>query len=216
MFKALTPIIGILVAVGLFFTYVQPTFEEVKLIQNETAQYAQAVERASELQRRISELRSQQNAIPLGDLERLEAFLPNRIDEVSLLIDIDALADEHNLVLGDIKVASDDGKESSGDLAGRSNAAALPPADATDPAADPTLDPLAGTSGSGELVSQYSTLDISFSVTGTYNNFRAFLLEVERSLVLMEVVSIEFTESEGELVPFTVTLRFYSLNAPTS
>ncbi len=209
MFKALTPIIGILVAVGLFFTYVQPTFEDVKMIQSETAQYAQAVDRASELQQRISELRAQQNAISISDLERLEAFLPNRIDEVSLLIDIDALATENNLALSNIKVNAE---SESGDEGG---------APATDPAMDPTLDPTFDPTANigtpaGTASSQYTSLDISFTVNGTYNDFRVFLDEIERSLVLMEVADLVFAESEGDLMPFEVTLRFYSLNAPTS
>ena len=104
MFKVLFPIIGILIAVGLFFVYVRPTFQAIRGIQDETSQYAQATEKASELMARIAELKQQQSNISLGNLERLEALLPNRVDEVAVLLDIDALAVENHLKLGDIKV----------------------------------------------------------------------------------------------------------------
>lgn len=212
MFKALTPIISIIVAVGLFFTYIRPTFQDVKAIQDETAEYAQAVEKASELKRRIAELKAQQSAIPLADLERLEALLPDRVDEVAALIDVDALAARHNLILGDIKVVDQKGTDSKGSQA--TQPGPITPA----PGAMPGL---AGASGAatpqdaegGAIRGQYATLDIGFSVTGAYNDFRLFLEEIEQSLVLMEVTKITFTESEGDAMVFTVGIRLYSLNS---
>lgn len=206
MFKLLTPIIGIVVALGLFFTYVQPTFQDVKAVQNETMQYAEAVNRASELQQRIAELRSQQSAIALSDLERLEAFLPDRINEVALLIDLDALATNSNLSLSEISVEKPEEEDS--DAA----AQALPTDAETDSSFEPV--PEFGNTPNSALSGQYTTLDISFTVTGTYNDFREFLSNLEQSLVLMEVVKINFSDTEGDLVPFDLTIRFYSLNAP--
>lgn len=203
MFKALTPIIGIIVAVGLFFTYVRPTFEDIKGIQDETAQYAQAIEKASELQQRINELKQRQNSIPLADLERLEAMLPDRVEEVTVLLDIDALATTHRLVLGDIKVGEEAKVASAGQ---HSPDGSGQPTDETGLLEDPDA----------ALRSQYTTLDMSFSVSGAYDDFRAFLAEIERSLVLMEITKIAFGASEGDAVPFTVAIRLYSLNAPAS
>lgn len=203
MFKALTPLIGIVVAVGLFFTYVRPTFEDIKGIQDETAQYAQAIEKASELRQRINELKQRQSSIPLADLERLEAMLPDRVEEVMVLLDLDVLATMHRLVLGDIKV----GAEANTAPAGQN-----PPEDFEQSADETALleDPDAA------LRRQYTTLDMSFSVSGAYNDFRAFLEELERSLVLMEITKITFEKSEGDAVPFTVAIRLYSLNPPAS
>lgn len=74
-----------------------------------------------------------------------------------------------------------------------------------------------GQSGlSAKFADQYSTLEIGFSVEGTYDDFRAFLEDLERSLVLMEVTSVAFGSSEGDSIPFSVTIRLHSLNPPVS
>ena len=213
MFKALTPLIGIIIAVGLFFSYVQPTFRDVKTIQDETAEYAQATERASELMQRINGLKAQQGGILPVDLERLEALIPDRIDEVSALIDIDALTVAHHLMLGDIEVGEQGQTESS---AGAGVAGGQPGATAPGAMATADADGFAFMQAGESLESQYSTLDIGFSVTGTYDDFRMFLSDIERSLVLMEVTGVTFAASEGDAIPFTMKVRLYSLNAPAS
>lgn len=193
MFKILIPILGIIIAVGLFFTYIQPTFSEVRMIQDETAQYAEATEKATELQQRITQLKAQQERISQEDRARLETLLPNVLDEVTLLIDINTLASAHNLILSDIDVGNTEGVDT----------AVVEQQGATPATADP-------------LREQYVPLDIGFSVAGSYADFRNFLKELERSLVLTEVTQIQFTESEGDLTRFDIVVRFYSLNSPAS
>ncbi len=216
MFKALTPLIGIIIAIGLFVTYVRPTFADIRGVQDETAQYEQAIEKASELQSRINELKQKQSSISLAHLERLEALLPNRIDEVSVLIDLDMLARNHGLVFGDIAVGDQLKNEGTSsktpDPTDPSSSVAVP-GTPTAPG-DSTVMP--GIAPESSLSSQYTTLEVTFSVTGSYDDFRAFLKDIEYSLVLMEVVEIKFAESEGDAVPFSMTVRLYSLNAPSS
>jgi len=213
MSKTLTPIVGIIVAVGLFFSYIRPTFEDIKGVQDEAARYTQAVEKASELQQRINELKQRQSSISLADLERLEALLPGRVDEVAVLIDLDAIASSHNLTLGDVEVGDRESDETQ-----EQNAQSQPGTVAVpgQMAGSPDDEVFSGMESAEAITSQYATLDISFSVVGTYNDFRMFLRDIERSLVLMEVTKITFTESEGDAVPFAVTVRLYSLNPPTS
>jgi Tfp pilus assembly protein PilO len=80
--------------------------------------------------------------------------------------------------------------------------------------------PLGGVSqprdSKGALQGQYATLDITFSVSGTYSDFKMFLADIERSLVLMEVTKITFTKSEGDTMRFVMGVRLYSLNPPVS
>ncbi len=217
MFKTLTPIIGIIVAVGLFFTYIQPTFQDVKGIQDESASYAEATQKASELQQRISELKAQQSSISLANLERLQALLPDRINEVSVLIDLDTLATMHHLKLGTIKVG-DQTSTKTGAQTRQPPLAAAPAGAATSPGGVPSplgVSPQTGVT-TGAVQGQYATLDIGFSVSGTYKDFRMFLTDIERSLVLMEVTKITFAKSEGDTVPFMMSVRLYSLNPPTA
>jgi len=163
MFKTLIPIIGILIAVGLFFTYILPTFREVQAVTAETNQYAEAVDTALELQRRVSELKEQQNNISLVDLERLEAMVPDRIDEVGFLVDLDQLAKAHNLSLGKIQISNEAADLSTS--AGR-RAASSGKEEAPLTSAEGGVDT--------KVKNQYTPLDISFSVSGSYDDFRGF------------------------------------------
>jgi len=195
MFQFLFPAAGVIIAVGLFFAYVQPTFNEAKLIEAEAAQYEEAVLRASELQQRVNELKSRQSNIPVADLERLEAFLPTSFDEVTTLLDLSVLADQHNLTFSN----------SESDRSG----ASVPVEDPDESALD----------GSGELSSQqrirsqYEANDVVFSVSGSYEDFKSFLADIERSLRFSEVMSIGFEEPEGDLLSFALRVRFYSLDS---
>lgn len=195
MFRTLTPIIAILIGIGLLTTYVRPTFEAVGALQDETEDYAQAIDRADALRTRINELVAKQNAFSSVDLERLEAFLPDRVDEVSLMLDLDALATQHRLAFGNISVKNNVSVEEV------TEARAI--ADDIDPAAP--QQERAVSSGAA-----YVPMDISFTVTGTYQDFRSYLRELERSLLLMDVVRISFAESDGDLTDYNLTVRAYS------
>lgn len=191
MFHLFLPIAGIVIALALFFVYVQPTFQEVKLIEAETAQYREAVGHAAELERRINELKSRQSSIALSDLERLEAFLPDRVDDVALLMDLSALASEHGLTFGNLNEAQD-----GADL----------------PAEDP--EEFGAFDDEASAAKPYTPHDVTFAVSGSYAGFRSFLADLERSLMLAEVMSITFTESEGDALSFNMRVRFYSLKQP--
>lgn len=198
MFRTLTPIIAIIVGLGLLFTYVRPTFEDIRSIQDETEDYAHAIDRADALRQRINELVAKQNSFSTLDLERLEAFLPDTVDEVSLMLDLDALADRHGLIFGNIQVTESDDQ---------------PAAVAVTSQAD--IDPAApqDQQASQSVGVAFAPRDISYTVTGTYESFRRYLRDLEQSLTLMDVVELQFTESEGDLVSYNMTVRVYSFNS---
>lgn len=205
MFKTLIPIVGILVAVGIFFTYVEPTFREIQLIQAETTEYADAAEHAAELQRRVAELKAERDAIPLSDLERLEALVPDRIDEVAFLVDLTALMQGHGLSLRDVQVGGDVPAGSAaavarGDREDEDDAVALPPEEG---------------GVAGAVNNQYSTLDIFFSASGSYEGLRGLLADLEESLTLLDVIRIEFMRPQEGPDVYALGVRLYGLNMPT-
>lgn len=204
MFRALLPIVGILIAVGLFFSYVQPTYRETQAVRAEAAQYTEAISHALELQRRVSDLKARQNSISLADLERLEALLPDEIDEVAFLVDLNALAGKHGLGLGDIRVVDSVDAESADAPSTRRG--------------DTEEEALAPAEGGIDTAARgkYRTLDVHFAVLGTYENFRSFLTDLERSLVLMDIFDLSFSQTEETEAIYLMSVRLYSLNAPTS
>ena len=195
MIRTLIPIFAILVAIALFLTYIQPTFGEIGEVQEEAFQYKDAIDKAEQLRLLVQELTAERNNIPLADLERLEGLLPDSIDEISLLIDLDALATVHSMSLGSIQIQSEgDGDGGVGDIHDRFN----------ETVSDENV----------SLDTPYRSLDISFTISGTYEEFRAFLADLERSLVLNEVINLQFgdSEEESDTQVYGMTIRFYALN----
>lgn len=193
MFRTLLPLFALIVAIAVFFTYIKPTFEHVKVLEDEAAEYANAVEKAEVLRTALAELIEERNNISRFDLERLEIMLPDRIDEVEFLIALDSLAKTHGLQLSNIGITSG-GAENPEEVLGIESE-------------------VRERSARGEKVGDTLPFDIGFVVTGSYDQFRGFLSALEQSLNFVEVTGLTFSGSEGRETPmqFRVSLRAFTL-----
>jgi hypothetical protein len=207
MYRLLTPILAFIVAFTLFFTFIEPTFEEYKRIDVEVGDYEQALQSAQRLQERVNELIADKNAIAQSDMERLMTFLPNTIDEVGIVLTLDQLSSRHELALGEIGVQSSRSKK------GGSAPAAASQATFAFEDEDDSLSK-EETRADGTIVRKptdsIETVMLTFSVTGTYENFKALLSELESSLTLMDVAQLSISEpKDDELATFRVSVALY-------
>lgn len=206
MYRLLTPILAFIVAFTLFFTFIEPTFDEYKRIDTEVADYEQALTSAQRLQERVNELIADKNAIAQSDLERLMTLLPNSIDEVGIVLTLDELSSRHELALEQIVVQSSRSK---------SGAAAAPKTSFA--FEDETNAKQEQTRADGTVVrsptDSVEVVTLSFNVTGTYEDFKALLSELENSLTLMDIVELNIAESKDEeLATFNVTVALYQFS----
>jgi hypothetical protein len=184
MIRTITPIFSIVVALVIFFFFSKPMFAEIKLLQGETTQYQEAVTRATELNAELSSKLSQKRSYPAEALEKLEALVPSEIDEVRILNDLNEMARSHNMLFGNVTVSPS--KEEA-------------------------------TEEEGVTVSRtisYDTLtatDITFSLIGTYDQFKQFLGDMEKSLVMLEVLNIGFSPAEGMFSQYALSVRVFAL-----
>lgn len=186
MFRTITPIFSILAALGIFFFYVQPIYGDIRAVQDETAEYREAVERANEFNNLLANLIAQRNAFSANEMERLEAFVPDTIDVVSMLVDVEAIAAENGMSMGEIDVSDE-------------ASLAAPEEDAQ------------STTASNISYGDFITKEVSFQLIGTYDQMRDTLADLEQSLVLMDIVGFGFDVSEGDLLQFEMTVRLYAL-----
>ena len=182
--RTLTPIFSIIIAFVVFFSVTRPMFAEIKIVQDETQEYEKAVNEAEALNQKLKALIAAKNQFSDIQREALEMFVPSSIDEVRILNDLKGIATTNRMLLGNVKVSEETMLTSSPE--GESARAAV---------------------SYDNLVSS----DISFALIGTYDQFKAMLRDMERSLVLMEVTNITFTASEGDLMQFEVTARVFAL-----
>lgn len=94
----------IIIAIGIFFAYVSPTYGEVQALRVEERRFDEALDRSRELIAVRDQLLEKYNGFSTNNLDRLEKLLPNHIDSVRLIIDVDGIAAEHGLRVEDIGV----------------------------------------------------------------------------------------------------------------
>lgn len=95
--KTVLPIILILVSVGLFTSYLQPTWEDVLLLREQDEEFNQALADVKEVENIVATIVGDYRDIPLEDLDDLDTFLPTSVDSGRLLLDVDNLADKHDV-----------------------------------------------------------------------------------------------------------------------
>lgn len=97
MIRLLIPIILVATAFGLFFGYIDPTYQEIKELRSEEKKFNEALNQSRELQEIRDALLSRYNTFSQEDLSRLKKLLPDHIDNVRLILDIDSIASKYSM-----------------------------------------------------------------------------------------------------------------------
>lgn len=191
------PLIALVFAIALFFLYIKPTFSgPIAATRTQIASYNDALAAADRFQQKEAQLTQQRAQIPADSLARLNDFLPDGVDNVQLILDLDALAARSGVTLSEFN--TDGGTATSGGTS---------PATPTTPASTiPTL-------GQQALSSSDPTdsLSLTFKATGTYSAFRTFLAGMENSLRPLDITDLQVTQSDTGVYSYAVTTRIYWL-----
>lgn len=168
--KYVTPIILITISVLSFLFYTNPTYTEIKEKKVKIESYDSALNNAQELQKNRDDLSAKFNTLSDSDLKRLSQLLPDSADNIRLIIDLQRMAQAYGMTISSTKF---DAKTKKGD-----NTGALTAGTSNDVAA---------------ATKDYGVFDLEFSTTAPYENFLKFIKDVEASLRISDIQSIEFT-----------------------
>jgi len=175
--------VALLFAVVTFFAYINPLWNgSIAETKVAIAQDDKALASAKEYKDRQEELRGIRDAIDPAALERLNKFLPDSVDNVGLILDLNALAARSGLALSSINV-SEDGNGMTSSSGGLSSADVNP----------------------------VGSIDLTISAVGTYAAFQTFLQGVERSQRLLDVRDLTVTGSSSGLYNYKMSVRIYWL-----
>lgn len=105
-------IVLILASLGAFFGYIDPTYAEIKELSASKTAYTRALNNSKQLQAERDKFLQKYNAVPASDREKLLKLLPDNIDNVRLIIDIDEMARTYDMPIGDF--AADASSEAPG------------------------------------------------------------------------------------------------------
>jgi len=177
--KSLFPILFIIVAGGLFFGFIQPSWDRIKDLREEESQFDLALTRSRDLQQLRDGLLSKYNTLSPVSLNRLAKMLPDNVDNVRLVLDIDSIAARYGMRVRDVLLEEDTSRVERGEI--------------------------------GPSETRFDSRILSFSVTGSYTEFRAFLEDLEQSLRLVDVMKIEFEASDSGVYDYSLSIKTYWL-----
>ncbi len=93
----------IVLSVGIIFTYITPTLDEVKKTQDTIGVYQTEQAKVSDVTAKLDQVASRLNSISTDDQRRLLTYMPDTVDTVAVPRDIKAIADKSGLILDQIK-----------------------------------------------------------------------------------------------------------------
>ncbi len=166
--RLLLPILLIGAALGLFVLYTNPTYQASKVVAAEVSKYDEALNKSQELKASRDKLVSKRNTFSADDVTKLNKILPDNVDNIRFIIDINNIASRHGLSLTDVQIGSvSDSKTQRNALSG-------------------------GVSGDA-----VGSATIGFSVSASYDDMLAFLADLEHSLRIIDIQTLSFDGGAG-------------------
>ncbi len=188
MMRTFTPISSILISILLVIFFVQPEYEKVTMLQQEIDAYNKAAAQYDSFTALLEEKLKMKENRSAYESERLNALVPENVDTTQLLVDLEGMVKNQNMLFGNIAV-------NEGDTQGATQSR--------------------DSEGAGEVESpsqeELRTVDISFGVIGTYEQFKKFLVDLEQSVTLFEVIEITFVANDDMFQQYALTVRVHAL-----
>ncbi|MFA6515269.1 MAG: hypothetical protein WCT42_03340 [Candidatus Paceibacterota bacterium] len=190
------PISLIVIAGIIFFVFANPIYGEIKQLKTDISTYKTALDSSTELQKTRDSLIEVYKNIKKEDKERLDHFLPNTINNIGLILEIEKIASLHGMPIKDIKFEAKN--------LGNQN----------------------GTNTEGMVIAEndpssnlpYGVFPMEFVIEGRYDTFMLFLNDLEHNLRLVDIKSISFTVPNKSNSPLDINnpnIYSYTLKVET-
>lgn len=187
--KAIVPIILIITSIGIFTMFTNKTYQEIKTQKVTISKVEEDLKKSEEVLKRREDLQTQYNKFTVKDLDNLKKLLPDHVDNIQLILDINGIAAEKNLDINNINISNVGNAKTTGQQAAEANA-----------------------NPSGPAGKPYDSILVSFGVKTSYENFIEFMNELQKSLRIVDMTSLSFKAAEvGSVYDYSVTLRTYWL-----
>src|SRR5690349_3483578 len=113
MGKMLTALVAFLLAGGIFFFYVKPAYSgpgtidtpSVVEMKSQIAQYNDALAKVQQLQQLKAKLLAKYNSFNPDDVNRLQTVIPDHVDNIGLILELDSLASHYGMSLENADIA---------------------------------------------------------------------------------------------------------------
>ncbi len=183
MRQLLVPIILVGISIALFVMYTNPTYQSAKGVLVEVNSYNDALNKSQELRRIRDEKIAAYNTFTPENITRLVSVLPDNVDNIHLIIDINNIAARHGLTLKNVSLGT------ISDSASARSALAV--------------------GASGEAL---GSIELGFGISSSYDNMLVFIKDLEHSLRVMDIEKITFVAGEKDMSDYSFTIRTYWLH----
>lgn len=163
MNRVLFPLFLIAISIVAFFVWINPQYNAVMARKDVLNDTKKALASMDQLKTERARLIGLENKFSKADLDKLQKFLPDNVDNIRFFLDVQGVASRYNTSIQDISVG-DNGQKTT------TNTKAIIASN-----------------------KQYDQMTLSFSITTSYENLNLFLKDLENSLRLVEIKSISFT-----------------------
>jgi len=185
MFRFATPIILIGIAIAGFFMFTSPLYKNISDLRAQVASYNEALDNSKALEAERDKLTQKYNTFDLENLSKLEKLLPDNVNNIRLILEIENMAKPYGMALKDVKYDTVSKKDVATATAGATGNA------------EPVANVIQGGTATQSSPKNYGIWDLEFSTQGTYNNFINFIKDLEKNLRIVDISSIEFSSSVG-------------------
>lgn len=172
MFKYLTSVILIGISVAVLVIFSGPIYKDIGVLQAEQKTYNDALDNSKALEISRDELTKTYSSITLDNLNKIKKLLPDSVDNIRLILEIEKIALPYGMTLKDV----------------RYNATPETSVDKK----------LPGRGGAENRSQKYGSWDLEFSVSTNYTNFLNFTKDLEKNLRIIDITSLQF-DSAGSL-----------------
>ncbi len=183
--KNIFSIIFIAAAIASFVMIVQPRYKEIQELQKKSGELEQVLANARKLQSLRDELLEKRNSLNQTDLTRLEKMVPDSVDNVKLILELQNIANQYSLQIE----AANTNKEETTEGEEPKKEASLVDVESRD----------------------YGIITLNFNITGSYQNFLSFLRDIERNLRVTDIRNVAFSSDGTGTYSFQLSLDTYWL-----
>lgn len=171
MMRFIIPVILTGISLAAFFVFTNPIYDDISLLQTQVASYNEALDNAKALENERDKLTAKYNSISPDNLIKLQKLLPENIDNIRLILEIEQIALPYGMVLKDVKYSTTTKQDT-----------------------DTTPVTAGVVQGGGAAQSKdYGVWDLEFSTVGSYNNFLNFTRDLQKNLRIVDISSIQFS-----------------------
>jgi len=170
MFKFILPGILIGIAVTAFFLFTNPFYQEVSIKRDLVSSYNKALDNAKAFEAERDKLTQKYNSLNPENLSKLQKLLPDNVDNIRLILEIEKIASPYGMVLKNVKYDAGE-----------------------DVAVTEEGEEVATTEE--EAPKDYDVWNLEFSSSGSYSNFISFIKDIENNLRIVDISSIQFSSN---------------------